>query len=514
MRVIDFAHDMVLPMENSGIAEVADVEVDEERTLDDRFRFVGTAFREAIEALRETHDELAPAAANLDDLSLAITEAFGSREPSADDHKLLIPAFSEDLPETGLSARDLLKRVWDAVGDEDWGPAFAFRFMERASRPRREPIFHNSMLISVVAAFEHHLSKLASEYYRATPAALHDVPRDAQKEFSLRELQQLNSIDEAIEHAIETRVEKLMYGSLADWRKFFGDRMKLDMAEIVHSWDSIQEIFERRHCLVHNNGRASRRYVSTVKSGSRGDEVDTDLDYVRKATDALELLGVVLHAGVWSKFAEDPKNTIDFLERNAFQALKDGRWAFSFALYARWQSLPLTAEEKLMGQVNLWIARKGLSGSVSIRQEVAEWDVSGSDEIYRFAKHCLLEETDEAFSMVPMLIEREKLDGRDLATWPLTEVLRNDRRIQEFENIMRGFLNEESQATELTEDGLTRPEPRAGAPEDRGDRPREPSLSASGEWDQVLVQPLGDGAESKPGTSPMGGASDDDGVLT
>lgn len=100
-----------------------------------------------------------------------------------------------------------------------------------------------------------------------------------------------------------------------------------------------------------------------------------------------------------------------------------------------------------MAKVNLWIARKNLNGLDSIRNEVSKWDVSGSDEIYDFAKLCLLEELDPAFAMLPVMIEREKIGGEGVATWPLLTPLREDPRIQRFADIMRDYLSEEADIT-------------------------------------------------------------------
>ena len=117
------------------------------------------------------------------------------------------------------------------------------------------------------------------------------------------------------------------------------------------------------------------------------------------------------------------------------------RWDTSLALYETWRGLPLTGEEKLMAHVNRLLAKKGISG-LAARPEIDEWDVSGLDELYAFAKVCLLEDLDRAFALVPDLVAREKLGGWALATWPLTIVLRADPRIQACADDMKDYLSE------------------------------------------------------------------------
>ncbi|TQL42980.1 hypothetical protein FB468_0991 [Leucobacter komagatae] len=357
----------------------------------------------------------------------------------------MLKAAFVDVPDEGLSAQELVDRVFEAVKHTAWGPEFALNFMRRVYRTPRGPIFHNSMLISAVSAFETHLARLAEEYYRCAPAALHDLPRESVKEFSLRELQDLGSVDEAIEIAIERRVTQLMFGSLTDWKKFFADRIKLDFADYAQIWDEVKEVFERRNCVVHNDSRASRRYVQNYSETEIGAPLYADVAYVEWAIERLELLGVLFHTQVWVKFALNQKEVIDALEITAFEALKDQRWVFSRALYEKWTQLPLSQAESHMAKVNLWITSKEEHGLAAIQSEVEAWDISGSDELYSLARLCLLDQVDGAFKLLPALIDRDKIDGRALATWPLLRPLREDPRINEHSEIMREYLHDENE---------------------------------------------------------------------
>jgi len=424
----------------SNDAPIEDVEL----TQDDRFRFLASEYHDAVEALRETHDELTPAAIELDSLDHVWSGIFAeSRRLTEEDRLLLNPVF-QNLPEDGLVASQFVDRVWEAVEHTDWGPTFTLAMMRRIYRPRRQPIFHNAILISTVAAFEAHLSKLAAEYYRSAPEALHNVPREAVKEFSLRELQSMDSIQDAVEMAIEQRVTALMFGSLTDWKKFFSDRMNIDMTTLSNEWDFVCEVFERRHCIVHSEAKASRRYTRVFTEVELHSPLHADAPYVARAIEALELLGLLLHASIWSKFAVEDKDVIDATERIGFASLKAERWLFSFHVYEYWAKLKLPEAEQRMAKVNLWIARKNLHGMESIRSEVVDWDVSGSDEVYEFAKLCLLDDLDAAFAMLPKLIERDKVGGEQLATWPLIAPLRADSRIQDYVELMKDYLSDEA----------------------------------------------------------------------
>lgn len=445
-----------------GDAAIADTDLnanantDEDVTasisLDDRFQFIGMDYLESIEALRETHLELTPAASGLDNSPRALTDSFALLNLDDNEKRMLRPAF-ENAPESGLSPLELLDRMLRAVGETAWGPEFILNFMKRAYRPKREPIFHDAMLISLVSSFEAHLAKLAGLYYQCAPVALSDVPKEAAKEFSLRELQDMDSIQDAVDTAIERRVTKLMFGSLGDWKKFFAERMNIDLADMSVPWKEIVEIFERRHCLVHNDARASRRYAEAVEDSTYDEELHASQGYVSAAIEKLELVGLVLHVRVWKKFTEDVTRVSASLEDTSFAALQESRWAFAQALYELWQRLPLSAKDRRTGEVNLWLVKRELNGLDAVRAEIEAWDVSDADELFTFAKHCLLEQVDEAFAMVPSLLERDKLGGRALARWPIAAVLRRDPRIDLYRDQVRAFLREEATDATAAESG-------------------------------------------------------------
>ncbi|MEV8262733.1 hypothetical protein [Microbacterium sp. NPDC077057] len=430
--------------------DTVDAATREERvpSLDQRFWVTGTEFTDRFDALRETHTELSKAAANLDHFGSIWDNLPAGVEISSEDKQRVV-ARIRSIPKDAFTARKLLDALWDVTSDDAWGPAFATATMAKFYRPRREPIFHGALLISAVASLEAHLGQLAENYYRAAPAALHDVPKEALKEFSLKDLQTLGSIDQAIEAAIDSRVNKLSFGTLSDWRKFFKDRMSIDLADQGTTWEQLLEIFERRHCLVHSEGQASHRYVKVTGSSEIKSDLRPDRDYVSHAIDALEVMGTLLQASVWHKFTKNADDIFTQLQRVAFGALSTGRWAFALPLFERCGELPLSNEKRLITLVNTWLAQKGLFGLDAIRRDVEEWDVTGVDELYVFAKACILGDLDAAFAQLPGLVERDKLSGAALATWPLTAPLRTDPRIREYGDLVRGFLSTEIEESEL-----------------------------------------------------------------
>jgi hypothetical protein len=433
-------------------------------TPDQRFQALGQYFLRTVESLRQTHEGLADAARDLDDLSSIIGPVAErvAREATSEQQSAVRAVF-DSVPEDGVDPGDFIRRMWEATSDAPWGPDLVSAISETAQRRPREPLFHGAMLTSAVSSVEAHFAHLAEEYFRAAPDALHDVPKDSAKEFSLRDVMGMDSIEDAVETAIESRISDLSYGNLTGWKAFFRDRLKVDLGDLAPDWDQIIEIFERRNCIVHHEGSASKRYVRAVGSGTVGNGLETDYDYVQVAIGALELLGIRLHVAVWQKFNKSAIDVITWLEAASFAVLRREQWSTSLALYETWQTLPLTRDQALLAHVNLLLAKKGLHGLDATRGEIEAWDVSGLDEIYTFAKATLLDDLDRAFAMAPALIEREKLGGWALATWPLTKGMRSDARIQQYADLMKEYLSESTSSGDDDSVAANEPEEVPGA---------------------------------------------------
>ncbi|MDI2099563.1 hypothetical protein [Ruicaihuangia caeni] len=429
-------------------------------SVDQRFLGLGDYFLQAVERLRDTHAGLASAAQRLDDLSSVFDGARSrmAREATTEQKAIVVEVF-DSVPESGMAREEFIRRMWEATSDFSWGPDFVGALVDAAHRQPREPLFHGAMLTSAVSSLEAHLAHLAEEYFRAAPEALHDLPRESAKEFSLRDILAMSSIEEALEAAIESRISELSYGNLAGWRAFFKDRMKIEMPEMALDWSALIEVFERRNCIVHHEGRASRRYVRSIETQvSVHDTLQTDRDYVQQAISALELLGIRLHVAVWRKFTTDASLVGEWVEATSFAALRREEWATSLHLYETWRSLPLSNHESILAHVNLLLAKKGIHGLTAAQAEIEAWDVSGLDEIFAFAKYSLLEQLDEAFAMVPELLQRGKLSGWALAVWPLTKPLRADKRIQKYAGIMQDHLSSDATVSREVAADAARPE--------------------------------------------------------
>ncbi|WP_086772535.1 hypothetical protein [Streptomyces bobili] len=330
----------------------------------------------------------------------------------------------------------IMSIMWEAVKDDAWGPGWMHHFQEALRRSPRLPMFFQSTVVSAVSNFEVLLAGLVSNFYEIAPQALEASSRDKGKEFSLRELKEMKDLEDAIKIAIDRRVDEFMFGSFNDWRKFFADKMKLDFEDYAIDWDFLQEVFQRRHVIVHNGGHASRRYIQSVGAGLRkgvkeGDYLQVDENYLNKATYELLCFGYLLMGAVALKFATGHSSeALARVHDFTYQNLVKGRYELVKKCASYGVEVSSSMADELLFRINSWISRQRM-GDGSVLQEVEDWDVDALSPRFVLAKYCLLSENAEAMQVLRGLYESGDVDFENLIEWPLLEPLRGTDDYQE-----------------------------------------------------------------------------------
>lgn len=448
------------------------------------FHATGQAFSRAMDALREVHTGLSHHAELMDapERAMAVPKVIRTldHDSSVRLRAVLAGIFVEDVTRT-----DFLQKLYDGIEDEPWGARVFLGFSEVVTRHQRSPMFHSAMLTSTVSRFEAHLAMLASDYFHSAPAALNKVAREEAKEFSLADLQRLGSVEAAIEAAIESRVSKLQFGSISDWKTFFKDRLNIELTSLC-DWDEIREIYERRHCVVHNNGLASTRYTSAIKSEVEvGDVLEIDEEYTTRAMITLEALGVKLLAAAWRKFGEHGEGPNFFLNRLAYAAMLADRWDYAQTINENILSHARNESEKHVAQVNVWLSIKNLHGVQKIQRSVETWDLSASSDVYRLAQAALLSDLDACFEHIDSLLARDELSAEDLATWPLLKDVRGDSRSEKYSDLMRRYIEKDV----LEEPSAVEQDEPTG---EAGESPHPEAATEEGERVRLAITEFGD----------------------
>lgn len=298
----------------------------------------------------------------------------------------------------------------------------------RALRPAKQEILFRSVVTMAVSAFEVLLAGLVAENFKLYPSALGD-----DKEFSLADLRRFGTLDSATEFVIHRRVDSLMRGSLDEWANWIRKNWKIELAEVSLGWSETREIFERRHTIVHHAGRASRQYLERLAERAPevdiGDLLPMDEDYVVRALDAVNVMGILLAAHAWSKLCPTDVAVASSTLAVSFDLMTVDRWDAAAHVALHGKTLPGDQYAQIAMQCNEWICRKRVRGLEDVRTELEEWDTSALSPIFALARASLLEDVETSLELIPQLIQSTDLQPESLRDWPLFEDLRRDERI-------------------------------------------------------------------------------------
>ena len=400
-------------------------------------------FHGRIDGLRELLEIISPHVAALDisegggferlideggfsDSGIAVMkEIFGGRSDLDSD-----PADGDERQEQRLTPEQSL-----AFGEVVTSERAAFqgflRRMVRGAMAPREDLLNSSLLTLAVATFENLLALLVTEHLRRFPGML----ESEEKAFSLSDLQDLGSIEDARTILIERRVDSFMRKGLDDWSRWTEQTLGASFSDLCIDLDAVREIFQRRHLIVHAGGIVNRMYLERAPLEGDPPQLGTQLsvsgEYVTRALDEFEVLGDLLLFTAWTKWTDGDDRQVahgEFEER-ILELMASHRWEIVRRLCGRGSELRLPASGELVFLVNQWIAVRRLGEfDGDHRKAVEGWDTSALALPFVLAKAILLDEDERAFELLELALMSEEIDLRAAETWPLFEELRKDPR--------------------------------------------------------------------------------------
>ena len=331
-----------------------------------------------------------------------------------------------------ISTQELLRNLAEKGADVSRVLEF-FRSLAyaRPLDPDKEQLLNSSMLITAVATFETLIARVLTVQFNVFPGL---IERE-EKQFSLKDLQDFGTIDDARDDAIERRVDALMRAGFEQWEDWLDKRAKIEFRTLCADYDAVHEVLQRRNVVVHAAGKVSRQYLNaTARTDvSLGDVLLVDAEYLESALDELDVLGVALATRARTSWLKDEsQDALTLLHNTAYDLLVAERYAACRALCRVGLAIGAQGWLREAMRVNSWIAQKRSEGPESIREDVSDWDTSALASEFVFAKTVLLDELDDAFEMLPRMLETEAISEVGLVNWPLFRELRADPRYEKF----------------------------------------------------------------------------------
>ncbi|MFE7742607.1 hypothetical protein [Nocardia sp. NPDC057455] len=335
----------------------------------------------------------------------------------------------ENIPSGPMAmVQPILASLVEELSQCDAGPwNWDIAWRKTIDRKSRKEALFSSLLVSAASAFEIQVGDAIRCHLRAIPQAV----ESSEKQYSYADVAKFCNLEAFKNASIEDRVESVMRKDVSSWFDWTNKKFGVNISDVSGYGDEIVEAFLRRNLIVHNGGVVNDIYLSkTPRKVARNDDfkIVVDQQYVLSVIDWLQAAGTALVVRVFDKLgsADESSAVIQdgLLTEVSYELLLAKRYGAVIDLADCVQGCAKAADTALILKVNRWIALKETGKLESIRSDISNWDVSAASMRFVLAKHALLDEHDEAESILKTLLSTRQLSQSHWQTWPLLENLR------------------------------------------------------------------------------------------
>ena len=334
-------------------------------------------------------------------------------------------ALSEALAEVSADLPEGIEQPYVSAVLRSLRPSLGARFL------------HSSLLTILVSELEMFINQLARACFEVHPGAL-----GKERTLKWSEISAFDSIDEVRDHLVDESVVDLLHGSMLDWIEFFEGTFKISQIAAARTFVA-SEAVQRRHCIAHNAGSASRQYVERLSAFKTdvnvkvGQSLEVDSAYIARAADALMLVAYSLVWALGVKLTPDKKwvpRLLSHLSNRTMFMLQEQRYDLVRQIVS---GAPLAsmsndnAYSALVMQVNGWIAAKEVGRFADVRADVERFDVATRDNTFKLAKLALLDQNEEGLELAVRMLRDGEIKLAHLLTWPLLRGIRQLYRTKE-----------------------------------------------------------------------------------
>lgn len=309
-------------------------------------------------------------------------------------------------------------------------------------------IIPRSLFVSLISQYDSFLGKLIREIFLVQP----EILNSSEKSLTFSKLMEMNTIDDAKESIIEKEVETILRESHSDHFDWLESKLKTTFRKDLPVWSIFIEITERRNLFVHNDGIVSTQYLANCKKNKVSfkvepkltQELDVSAEYFELAFNCLYEISTKLTQVIWRKLiATDIAKADENLNDICFELIQYGQYDLANVLldFAT-NVLPrhFNEETKSIFIINQSLSLK-LGGNKEKSKEILlSKDWSASSDKFKIAKETLLDNFDEAASLMRKIGHDGEVKKMSYKTWPLfTEF----RKTVVFAKTFKEVFNEE-----------------------------------------------------------------------
>ncbi|WP_157853455.1 hypothetical protein [Streptomyces xanthophaeus] len=328
---------------------------------------------------------------------------------------------------------------WEGVVVRLEGPAstamdeFFASMFQHIRAGSRSDLMRRSLLVSTISGFEVLFASIARSIYDVNTSALND----SDYSFTLQQISEFSSIEDAREYLVERKAAALMRESIDGWEKWLKKAGGgLSMTGLPAEWPTIREAFARRNLVVHAGSKVNHLYLESIRGLALpeslqgkcvGDVLEVSDRYLTNCLENILALGRLLSTSVGLKMHRPHRSTfLNMLMGEAKRCSRLGLWTAALPLVKYALSLGLSRRDELEMQAIHWLAVKKLHGVDAIRSDVEAWDTGGLSLVYSHRKYVLLDLKEKAVTEMRKLLDDGELNALHLLLDPLYFEMREE----------------------------------------------------------------------------------------
>lgn len=221
----------------------------------------------------------------------------------------------------------------------------AFR-APRKTNYQKELLYKNS-LIGLLSSVEWFYSQVLHYYYDRFPSAA----GIKKKTLTLEDLKTFNSVEDAEQYLIDSKIEEIFRGNFEAWITVLKDEVGLKLPYIKPFFNELIEVYQRRNLLVHNGGVVNSIYIAKVPEKNRanvkiGDKLKITEEYLDNAICKLHLVFTLIAAELWKKLESSEEKRALILNDIVYREMLSKRWET-----AEWFSCFIKDDDELKSRV-------------------------------------------------------------------------------------------------------------------------------------------------------------------
>jgi hypothetical protein len=264
-----------------------------------------------------------------------------------------------------------------------------------------------------------------------------ELLNSSDKQLTFGKLLEFGDIESAREHIIEKEIETVLRESHAEQFKWLERKIAINLSSDLPIWPVFIELTQRRNLYVHNDGKISNQYIKLCKDHGVqfemdlrvGDNLEMGKDYLQVAIECVFELGIKLSQVIWRKInPNDIVKADEALLELSYELLYNEQYLICRTIlnfqekYVKCSSLDI--ELRLL--INRALSHKWLNDEEKCKKIVESKDWSATSNIFKLAKHVLLNEYEKAVEIMKLLANNStEIDHIAYREWPLFKSFRN-----------------------------------------------------------------------------------------